>query len=417
MYKFNVEIQKKILSYLIFNKAKEILLIEPEYFDEIEAREIINTINHYYKNYYKFPEPEVIELELGKIFDENILPEHKKKIINYYKELLKNGNVLKKEDFENIFPVFLRYQKLRKLSLKINTDLIDGKVNIDEYIEALKKIKRIEENKEIKFENFIIYTKDIDIEYQSIKKIPTHLPTLNFWLEGGLGAGELGLLMAQTGLGKSYFLVNLAVASFKFKNVVLYISFELSAQLVKKRIDEVLFNVNIFDINKKEYLKKLNEMKTGGEIIIKYFPSESITVDELEEFIISLKEELNYNIDLLLVDYLDLLKPRYRTEYDWLDIGSVCKSLRALAQKLNIPVWTVSQISKSFYDREFGLEAVKRSTEKIQDSDLILGMFPDEKQENKLYLKVLKIRRTKKPNKTIEIIFDKSGLMKENNII
>ena len=131
-------------------------------------------------------------------------------------------------------------------------------------------------------------------------------------LYGGLNRGEMTTLLVVSGAGKSLFLQNFAVNWVQAGYNVVYISLELSEQLISMRLDSMVSGFgtkeimkNIDDVDLKVRMKK---KKGAGKLRVKQMPN-GVNVNDLRTFLREYEIACGEKVDCLLVDYLDLMMP------------------------------------------------------------------------------------------------------------
>ena len=142
-------------------------------------------------------------------------------------------------------------------------------------------------------------------------QISTGWPCMDRKLFGGMNRGELNIFAGGSGAGKSLFLANLGVNWALMGLNVVYLTLELSEALVSMRIDSMVTGVGT-----KEIFKDLDDVemkvkmigKKAGMLQIKYMPSGK-TVNDIRAYIKEYEIRVGKKVDVLLVDYLDLLMP------------------------------------------------------------------------------------------------------------
>lgn len=165
-------------------------------------------------------------------------------------------------------------------------------------------------------------------------------------LNGGLGAGEIGVVVAATGVGKSHFLTMLGANALKQGKNVLHYTFELSETAVGVRYDSNLCDMESNQVidRKEEVLEKYKEMKLG-RLIIKEFPTNTASIYTVRSHIERLDVK-GFRPDLIVIDYADIM--RSTRQYDSLrhELKLIYEELRGFASEKGIPVWTASQSNK-----------------------------------------------------------------------
>ena len=94
-------------------------------------------------------------------------------------------------------------------------------------------------------------------------------------MDGGLGVGELGVIVAPAGIGKSWTLQSLGAGVLQKKGVVVHYTLELNENYVGLRYDSIFSGVTTANIkfHKEEVQTKIE--KLGGKLLIKYFPTKA----------------------------------------------------------------------------------------------------------------------------------------------
>lgn len=198
------------------------------------------------------------------------------------------------------------------------------------------------------------YWDDMNIERwnQDIRgQIPTkYFHDLDKRMHGGIGAGELGIVLGPGKRGKSTLLGIFAAGAMLQHKRIAIASGEITAEAYRRRLDSMLLAIEHWRLNAthenrnekylKERVKILSQLKStyGGELYIKHFPSGKADTDDIESWLDDVGD-----IDLLIVDYMFLFRPRAREQERRHQIGQLAVELRGIAGERDIPVWTASQ--------------------------------------------------------------------------
>lgn len=193
-------------------------------------------------------------------------------------------------------------------------------------------------------------------------------------MQGGLGAGELGVVVAPAGIGKSWVLSAMgAYAISKGLNVVHY-TLELNEAYVGLRYDSIFSGVESQNLkyHKEEVMEKLYNLE--GNLTIKYYPTKACTVNTLSAH---LKKVTTFGtkVDMVLVDYADIMKDTNKHTEMRHALGSIYEDLRGLAGEMQIPIWTASQANRSALDEDV-IEASKvaESYAKVMTADFVMSL-------------------------------------------
>lgn len=211
-------------------------------------------------------------------------------------------------------------------------------------------------------------------------QISTGWESLDDKLYGGMNRGELNIFAGGSGAGKSLFLTNLAL-NWAFMNLtVVYISLELSEQLVAMRMDAMISGFGTKDIFKHlddvEY-KVLNASKQSGAIQLKYLPSGK-TTNDIRAYIKEFEIQSSKKIDVILIDYLDLMgsiKSGIKAGDSFTKDKFVSEELRNLAMAHNCIVVSASQLNRSAVEESiYDHSHIGGGLSKIQTADNVFGI-------------------------------------------
>ena len=229
---------------------------------------------------------------------------------------------------------------------------------------------------------------------------PTGLPKIDSKeiLRGGLGRGEIGVVTANTGVGKSHWLVAMGANAMRVGKNVLHYTFELTEHAVGLRYDANLCNIDSNEIqdNKKKVLEKYEKMELG-RLIIKEYPTGSASAITIRNHIEKLMLK-GFVPSVIIIDYADIM--RSTKSYDSLrhELKLIYEELRNLAMELNVPVWTASQANRDSAKSDIvGLENMSEAYGKAMVADVVVSLSrkPTEKATNAGRLFIAKNRAGK----------------------
>ncbi len=224
------------------------------------------------------------------------------------------------------------------------------------------------------------FFEDMESRFQKINRCvcPTGIPQLDAKdiLAGGLGRGEIGVVTANTGVGKSHYLVQMGANAMKSGKNVLHYTFELTEQAVGIRYDSNLCNISSSDVvDQKEYVKKFYEENEDlGRLIIKEYPTGYPSVTTLRNHIEKLALR-GFKPSVLIIDYADIM--RSTRSYDSLrhELKLIYEELRNLAMEMRIPIWTASQANRDSANSDIvGLENMSEAYGKAMVADLVVSL-------------------------------------------
>ncbi len=220
---------------------------------------------------------------------------------------------------------------------------------------------------------------DYESRFAKITRLtcPTGIPQIDKKdiLNGGLGRGEIGVVTAPTGVGKSHFLVHVGCEALKVGKNVIHYTFELSERAVGLRYDSNLCNIPSNDVvERKDEVIKIYEGEGLGRLIIKEYPTGSATVLTIRNHIEKLLLK-GFVPSLIVIDYADIM--RSSRSYDSLrhELKLVYEELRNLAMDMNFPVWTASQANREASNASVvGLENMSEAYGKAMVADVVLSI-------------------------------------------
>ena len=291
----------------------------------------------------------------------------------------------------NDFETFSRHKALEKAILT-SADLIEK----GEYGQCESLVKDAVQ---------IGLQKDLGIDYFADPKgrllglkdnngqVSTGWEALDKKLFGGFNKGELNIFAGGSGAGKSLFLANLGVNWATQGMNVVYLTLELSESLVAMRIDSMMTEIpsrEIFkDLDGVEMKVKMAGKKSGA-LQVKYMPSGK-TTNDVRSYIKEYEVKTGQKVDVLLIDYLDLLMPigqKISAENLYVKDKYVSEELRNLAMELGCIFVTASQLNRASVEEiEFDHSHISGGLSKIQTADNVIGIFTSEQCVNVVDIK------------------------------
>jgi len=191
------------------------------------------------------------------------------------------------------------------------------------------------------------YNKDIESRYREEQRItiPTPWSEFNDLLQGGLGNGDFGLIFGGPGAGKSWSLVALAGHAVRMGYNVIYYTLELGEDYVGRRFDAYFTQIPANEIAIHKDKVEAVMTKLPGNLIIKGFPPGKASMSTLESHIQKCGD-LGTKVDLVVIDYVDLLKSKKSARERKEEIDDIYTSTKGLARELDIPIWSASQVNR-----------------------------------------------------------------------
>jgi len=228
------------------------------------------------------------------------------------------------------------------------------------------------------------FHKDFEARYEFKARNPvaTGWEKIDSLTKNGLGQGELGVVIAPTGAGKSMALAHLGASAVKAGKNVVHYTLELSEATTGQRYDSCISSIPLSTLfhRKEEVMESITDLK--GTLIIKEYPTKTASTNTIRTHLEKLKKR-NHKIDMIIVDYADLLKSttNFREKRD--ELGSIYESLRAIAQETQCPVWTASQTNRTGLNAEVvTMESISEAFNKCFVADFICSISRTIKDKN-----------------------------------
>jgi len=143
----------------------------------------------------------------------------------------------------------------------------------------------------------------------------------------------------------SWCLVNLGAAAVKAGFTVCHYTLELSEDYVGKRYDAIFTGIDAQQIHLHKDKVTAAIEKLPGKLIIKEYPMGKVGPATIESHIQKCRD-LKYPPDLVIIDYVDLLKSKTRSIDPKDAIDDVYTAVKGMARELKVPIWTVSQVNR-----------------------------------------------------------------------
>ena len=371
LIKFGPEFQIKCISGLISDKSfMERIndIVEPRNFQTDAHQWIVKTALQYFLTYKELPTMEVYAKEIDSIEIDAL----KSDVV---KDLRVVFNKITSSDLKYIKEQFLEFCKNQTLKNAILQSV--NHLNNAEY-EKIKTV--IDHAMKAGMERNIghNYITDVDqrMSVMARNSIATKWEVIDTIMDGGLASGELGIVTACAGSGKSWVLAKIGAEAMKQGKNVLHFTLELNENYVGLRYDACFTGIDFQNIRNNVGVVKDRLAKIPGRLIIKYFPIKTVSAHHLKMHCERLAM-LGTKIDLMIVDYADILRPFQsdRNANSYSEAGGIYEELRGVAGELQIPVWTASQSNRAGMEEDV-LTAmnISDSYRKIMTADFVLSL-------------------------------------------
>lgn len=366
---------------------KMISNLKPEYFQSVINSKIFESYKECFEKYNQAPTRKVLELQLEKkgesrdrvspnldrIFggQAQFDPVERDHITNEVVTFAKKARMvdainqsiefLEKDDFESILTV-------TKDALLFNIDIQRG---------------------------YDLY--DVDARYKNLQnslmnKIPTGFSQIDQVLDGGWAKKEIYCVMGPPGFGKSIFLPNFGIKALLNGQNVVHYSLEMSEDRIGQRYDAIASGINQRQLmdHPDEVKEKYDMFKkiTKSRLKLKEFPTSMASVLDIEAHLDNLRTFDNFEPDIIIVDYGDIMKSTRNTKNTYEEQGWIFRELRGLAIKRNVVIITATQTTRDSLSSDggtaeiIGMDKAADSMEKNRILDVLFSITQSMKDKD-----------------------------------
>jgi archaellum biogenesis ATPase FlaH len=340
-------------------------IIQSDYFESDANSWLLEIILTHFREYKSPPSKDVLKVKVTEI-DNDIL---KTAILEQLKEVFR---YMESDDLSFVKDEILKFCKNQEIKRAIMDSV--GLLKMGNYDEIKTKIDgamKAGADTNIGLD----YKANIAARYAEASRqtITTGWDVVDDLMDGGLAPGELGVVMAPAGIGKSWMLINIGANAMRAGHTVIHYTLELNENYVGQRYDSVLTGINAQTLKHHQdtVQEKMNSLR--GDLIVKYFPTKSVGVmgikAHLEKTIM-----LGKTPALVIVDYGDLLKINAKKDkHEALE--ELYEELRGMAGEYNIPVWTASQAGRSALEEDvIEADKIASSYGKVMVADFLMSL-------------------------------------------
>jgi len=342
-------------------------VIHKKFFESEANKWIVEEVVAYYNEYHRLPSLDVFKVQVSKV-DNSAL---QKTIVAQLKEVYQSIGGLDLQYIKDEFTAFCINQNLKNVIVQ-SIDLLKSG-NYDKIKELVDKAMKVGVDADLGMD----YLTDFEERYDETARdtVSTDWDCINELMNGGLGPGELGVVVAPSGVGKTWVLAALGAAAVKAGKIVAHYTLELSQGYVGLRYDTVFTHIASSELSERreEVLDKVKRLK--GKLKIKYYPPKGASSKTIQAHLEKMIAAGN-KPDLVIVDYADLLLSHSnKSDSTYAEQGGVYIDLRGMSGELGIPVWTASQTNRSAIDSEvIEADKIADSYAKVMNADFIMSL-------------------------------------------
>lgn len=340
--------QIQLLNQIIIDKefARSIIdVIEANYFENKYFKLIIQMIKEYYAKYEHMPTFDTLE----QITKSELQQEMASKIVIDTITKIKDCQVEGQEFVQEKAMKFCKQQELQKVMSKAQKIIDGGEFeNYDTVEQLVRTALQVGEREDGMSDVFYNLDEVLNEDYRH--PIPMGIPGIDRLLKGGLAKGEIGVILAPTGVGKSTLLTKIANHSFNLGYNVVQIFFEDNPKIIQRKHITLWTKIHPDDLTerKEEAMAKVREVENTmtNKLILKKLPSDTVTMSQIKNQLRKIIAD-GVKIDMVLLDYIDCVVPDRNLGDEWKSEGSVMRGFESMCHELNLVGWTATQGNRS----------------------------------------------------------------------
>ena len=387
-------------------------ILDPTYFDSEYLRLISAEIKNYYEKYRTIPMISTLEQIVNQTISKDITKE-------YVLETLQEIKNIQQKDCLYVQDTAIRFckqQELKKANKKIEKILESGDFErYEECVEIMKKAVSVGAHKDTGI-GVIDGIEDV-LSDDFRRPIQTGITGLDNLMDGGLSKGELGVIIAPFGVGKSTMITKFANTAYNLGYNVVQIFFEDNPKVIQRKHFTCWTGIPLNDLsaNKDKVSQMVREIvgdKTN-HLLLKKFSSSGTNIPQIEQY---LKKLISDGIrpDIVLLDYIDCVVPTRHYDDEYSGEGDVMRQFETMIAELDLVGWTAVQGNRSSINAEIvDSSMIGGSIKKGQIGHFILSIAKNlqQKEDGLATMAILKSRFGKDGIVFQDIVFDNSKLV------
>ena len=345
--------QLQLLNQIIVDKdfSHSIIdVIENSYFENKYFKIIIQMVREYYVKYDHTPSFETLE----QITKSELQQEIASKIVLDTIKKIKDAPIDGVGFVQEKALKFCKQQELQKVMGKAQKIIDGGEFeNYDTLEELVKSALQVGAKDTSMLDVFSNLDQVLEDDYRH--PVPMGIPGIDRLLKGGLAKGEIGVILAPTGVGKSTILTKMANHAFNLGFNVLQIFFEDNPKVIQRKHFTLWTKIHPDDLSEKkdEVMNKVREIEESmpNKLILKKLPSDTLTMLQIKNQIRKMVSD-GIKVDMIVLDYIDCVVPDKNLGDEWKSEGSVMRAFEAMCHEMNIVGWTATQGNRSSISSE-----------------------------------------------------------------
>lgn len=346
---FQIQLLNNIVLYKDF--ATSIVdVIEPKYFDNQYFKLIMQILKEYYQKYEHTPSYNTLEQLIKSEVASPMAQKMTLDMMEQVKEAPGEGETFVQEKALK----FCKQQELQKVMTKAQKIIDKGDFesydHLEEMVRDALQVGEVDTGTAEVFANL-----EEVLEEDFRHPIPMGIPGIDNLLKGGIAKGELGVILAPTGVGKSTFLTKISNHAFNLGYNVLQIFFEDNPKIIQRKHFTLWTEIapDLLSMHKDKVLNKVQEIRENApnKLVLKKLPSDTLTMNQIKNQIRKMMAE-GTKVDMVVLDYIDCVVPDKNLGDEWKSEGSVMRGFEAMCHELNLVGWTATQGNRSSISSE-----------------------------------------------------------------
>jgi replicative DNA helicase len=408
-FSFQIRLVKQLIEDKKF--SEEIMdIINPKYFDNEYLRLIVASLKDYYEKYETIPNYETLFQIIKVDIKREIVRESALEMIKDVKNE-DNTDCLYTQE---VAIKFCKQQELKKANQKIAKILDSADFDrYDECEEILKAALIVGSEKDTGIDVFHAISDVLSEDFR--KPIPTGMVGIDNLMDGGLSKGELGLILAPFGVGKTTLITKMANTAYNLGYNVVQIFFEDNPKVIQRKHITCWTEISLNELSKnKEKIEKiLPKFKNrDGSLILKKMASDSTTILKIKQYLRKLTSN-GTKPDIVFIDYMDCVVPTKQFKDEWQGEGIIMRSFETMLTELDIAGWTAIQGNRSSIGATVvEADMIGGSIKKGQIGHIVISIAKtlEQKEEGRATVAILKSRFGQDGVIFEDILFDNSTL-------
>jgi replicative DNA helicase len=325
-------------------------VIENDYFENKYFKIIIQMVKEYNKKYEHTPSFDTLE----QITKSELQQETASKIVLDTIKKIKDAPIDGVDFVQEKALKFCKQQELQKVMKKAQKIIDGGEFeNYDTLEEMVREALLVGSKDTTMMDVFSNLDQVLEEDYRH--PVPMGIPGIDRLLKGGLAKGEIGVILAPTGVGKSTVLTKISNHAFNLGFNVLQVFFEDNPKVIQRKHFTLWTKIHPdeLSVKKDEVMSKVTEIKSSmtNELILKKLPSDQKTMLQIKNEIRKMIAD-GIKIDMIVLDYIDCVVPDKNLGDEWKSEGSVMRAFEAMCHELNIVGWTATQGNRNSISSE-----------------------------------------------------------------